>query len=96
MSPEFSLEVSMDIAYLDANLLNLEEKHVSELGSQKQLLIFHIMCDRTWLSLCTIICNRALPMLLELLQVMWTHRHVLLQQLAFDAEFNRPSILAFL
>jgi Reverse transcriptase (RNA-dependent DNA polymerase) len=96
MSPEFNLEVSMDIAYLDANLLNLEEKHASELGSQKQLLIFHIMCDRTWLSECTIICNRALPMLLELLQVVWTHRHGLMQQLAFDAEFDKPAILAFL
>jgi hypothetical protein len=95
-SSEFNLEVSMDIAYLDATLLNLEEKHVSELGSQKQLVIFHIMCDRTWLSECIVICNRALLMLLALLEVVWTHRHGQMQQLAFDVEFDKPAILAFL
>jgi hypothetical protein len=35
-------------------------------------------------------------MLLELLQVVRTHRHGLMQQLAFDAEFDKPAILAFL
>jgi hypothetical protein len=77
LCPNFKVEVSLDIVYIDVEHLNAGPDQFAELGSTaaRQLIFLHIMCDRTWFSEVAHISNRRLGHLLELLDVHWIHGH---------------------
>jgi hypothetical protein len=98
LSPDFNVEVSLDIVYIDVEHLNAGPAHFAELGSTttRQLMFLQIMCDRIWFPEVAHTSNRCLGHLLELLDIHWIHRHGHMEMLAFDQEFDKPEMLVLL